>query len=107
MATATQPSQSCQFRGRSFLAFVLKPEMPVSRWMTEADTWLSRSPGFFAGKPVVLDVSGVLLTKSKMAGLIADLGARNIRVMGMLGADPTLEDPALPPALAPGRSAPV
>jgi septum site-determining protein MinC len=86
---------------------VLKPEMPVSRWMTEADTWLSRSPGFFAGKPVVLDVSGLLLTKAKMAGLIADLGARNIRVMGMLGADPALDDPALPPALSPGRSAPV
>ena len=106
MATATQPSQF-QFCGRSFLAFVLKPEMPIGRWMTEADTWLSRSPGFFAGKPIVLDVSGLLLTKSKMAGLIADLGARNIRVMGMLGADPALDDPALPPALSPGRTAPV
>jgi septum site-determining protein MinC len=106
MATATQPSQSFQFCGRSFLAFVLKPEMPIGRWMTEADTWLSRSPGFFAGKPIVLDVSGLLLTKSRMAGLIADLGARNIRVMGMLGADPALDDPALPPALSPGRSAP-
>jgi septum site-determining protein MinC len=106
MATATQPSQSFQFCGRSFLAFVLKPEMPIGRWMTEADTWLSRSPGFFAGKPIVLDVSGLLLTKSKMAGLIADLGARNIRVMGMLGADPALADPALPPVLSPGRAAP-
>ena len=46
MATATQPSQSFQFCGRSFLAFVLKPEMPIGRWMTEADTWLTRSPGF-------------------------------------------------------------
>ena len=54
MATATQPSQSFQFCGRSFLAFVLRPEIPISRWMSEADTWLSRSPGFFAGKPVVL-----------------------------------------------------
>ena len=65
MATATQPSQSFQFCGRSFLAFVLRPEIPISRWMSEADTWLSRSPGFFAGKPVVLDVSGLLLTKAK------------------------------------------
>ena len=105
MATATQPSQF-QFCGRSFLVFVLKPEMPIGRWMTEADTWLSRSPGFFAGKPIVLDVSGLLLTKSKMAGLIADLGTRNIRVMGMLGADPALDDPALPPALSTGRTAP-
>jgi septum site-determining protein MinC len=105
MAIAAQPSQSFQFCGRSFLAFVLKPELPIGRWMTEADTWLSRSPGFFAGKPVVVDVSGLAPTKPGVAELIAGLGARNIRVMGMVGADSSLNDPALPPVLSLGRSA--
>jgi septum site-determining protein MinC len=102
---AIQPSRSFRFCGRSFLAFVLMPEMPIGRWMAEADTWLSRSPGFFAGKPVVVDVSGLLLTKPKMAELIADLNARDIRVMGMLGADPSITDPGLPPVLQLGRGA--
>jgi septum site-determining protein MinC len=100
MATATQPSRSFQFCNRSFLAFVLKPETPIGRWIDGADTWLSRSPGFFAGKPVVVDVSGLMLTKPKMAKLISDLNARDICVMGILGADPSITDPALPPLLS-------
>jgi septum site-determining protein MinC len=105
MVAAAHPSRSFQLRGRTFLAFVLKPEMPIGRWIAEADTWLSRSPGFFTGKPVVVDVSKLLLTKTKMVKLIADLGARGVRVMGMLGADPSWTDADLPPALTPSRTA--
>lgn len=103
-ATTAQPSQSFTFHGRTFLAFVLKPEMPIGRWLGEADAWLSRSPGFFAAKPVVVDVSRLLLTKGKLATLVADLGSRGIRVMGLLGADPAWVDDDLPPVLAPGRA---
>ena len=103
-ATTAQPSRSFTFQGRTFLAFVLKPEMPIGRWLAEADTWLARSPGFFAAKPVVVDVSRLLLTKSKLAKLVADLGSRGIRVMGLLGADPAWVDDDLPPVLAPGRA---
>jgi septum site-determining protein MinC len=105
MVAAVHPSRSFHFQGRTFLAFVLKPEMPIAGWIDEADTWLSRSPGFFAGKPVVVDVSKLLLTKNKMVKLIADLGARGVRVMGMLGADPTWTDADLPPTLLPSRTA--
>jgi septum site-determining protein MinC len=105
MATATQPSRSFQFCNRSFLAFVLKPETPVGRWLAEADTWLSRSPRFFAGKPVVVDVSGLMLTKPKMLKLISDLNDRDIRVMGILSADPSITDPGLPPVLSAGSKA--
>jgi len=100
MTAVAQPA-SFQFCGRSFLAFVLKPKMPTSEWIAEADKWLCRSPGFFSGKPVVVDVSELLLSKDEAAGLIADLGMRNIRVMGMLGTDDRLADPALPPLLSP------
>jgi septum site-determining protein MinC len=103
-AETPQLSRSFQFQGRTFLAFVLKPEMPIGRWMAEADTWLSRSPDFFAGKPVVVDVSRLLLTKGKLAKLIADLNARGIRVMGLLGADPAWVDADLPPVLTPSRA---
>jgi septum site-determining protein MinC len=104
-ATETsQPSRAFKFHGRTFLAFVLKPEMPIGRWMAEADTWLARSPGFFAAKPVVVDVSSLLLTKSNLSKLIADLNARGMRVTGLLGADPAWIDADLPPVLTPGRA---
>jgi septum site-determining protein MinC len=99
--TAVAPATSFQFCGRSFLAFVLKPKMPIAEWIADADKWLARSPGFFSGKPVVVDVSGLLLSKDHAAELIADLGMRDIRVMGMLGIDDRLIDPALPPLLSP------
>jgi septum site-determining protein MinC len=99
-----RPSRSFQLHGLTFLAFVLKPEMPLGRWIAEADSWLSKSPGFFAGKPVVVDVSKLLLTKSKLAKLIADLSARGIRVMGMIGADPSWTDSDLPASLSPSRA---
>ena len=103
MATAPHRSRSFQLQGRTFLAFVLKPETPVGRWIEEADSWLAQSPGVFSGKPVVVDVSGLLLTKAKTAQLIADLAARGIRIMGMLGADPAWSDAGLPPILASDR----
>jgi septum site-determining protein MinC len=102
MATAPQPSSTFQVQGRSFLAFVLKPEQPTPQWLGEVDRWLSRSPSFFAGKPVVVDVFGLQFAKPDMAALIGDLKVRGIRVMGMIGAGPALNDPDLPPILSPG-----
>jgi septum site-determining protein MinC len=64
------------FRGASFMALVLKPEMPTDRWLAELDQCLSRSPEFFEGKPVLIDISGLSLTKRKFAALAAELKAR-------------------------------
>jgi septum site-determining protein MinC len=102
---AAQPGSSFRFRGRSFLALALAPELPIADWLRELDGWLRRSEGFFAGRPVVLDLSGVKLTKYDFAGLIAELEARGIRLMGIEGADPTWLGPGLPPLLKGGRTA--
>src|SRR5262249_61031990 len=102
---AAQPGPSFRFRGRSFLALALAPELPIADWLSELDGWLRRSEGFFAGRPVVLDLSGVKLTKYDFAGLIAELEARSIRLMGIEGADPTWLGPGLPPLLNGGRTA--
>src|SRR5262249_24677687 len=99
--TAVAPATSFQFCGRSFLAFVLKPKMPIAEWIAGADRWLSRSPGCFTGKPVVVDVSGLLLSKDNAAALIADLGMSDIRVMGMLGTAGGVSAPPRPPLLSP------
>jgi septum site-determining protein MinC len=104
-ATGTpQPRAKFRFRGRSFLAFALTPELPLADWLSELDRWLRQSRGFFAGRPVVLDISGAKLSKYDFAGLIAELETRGIRLMGIEGADPSWVGPGLPPLLEGGRA---
>jgi septum site-determining protein MinC len=101
------PQSRCpfRFRGRSFMAFVLAPEPPLGGWIAELDNQIQRSEGFFVGRPVVLDVSRLTLTKSDLSDLIADLRTRDIRVMGIEGADPACLGPGSPPLLKGGRPA--
>ena len=48
--------QLIRFRGRSYVAFVFTPVVPIVSWLEEIDATLARSPGFFIGRPVVLGV---------------------------------------------------
>jgi septum site-determining protein MinC len=100
---AVQPQQSIRFRGRSFLAFALTPEPPVADWLSELDKWTRNSPGFFAGKAVILDLAAVTLSESAILHLIDQLAGRGIRIMGLEGVDPSGLGPKLPPVLAGGR----
>jgi len=100
---AVQSQHSIRFRGRSFLAFTLTPAPPVADWLVELDKWIGKSPGFFAGRPVVLDLAAVQLSESAIAHLITQLSERDIRIMGLEGADPAELGPQLPPVLVGGR----
>jgi septum site-determining protein MinC len=104
---AATPRSSFRFRGRSFLALVLSPEMPVGKWLGELDGWISRSPGFFNGKPLVLDASGLTISRDDAVSLIAELSSRNIQILGIEGGDPSWTGPGLPPLLKGGRTASV
>ncbi|HEY4920554.1 MAG TPA: septum site-determining protein MinC [Xanthobacteraceae bacterium] len=101
---ARSPRHSFRFRGRNFLALVLKPEQPLAGWLGELDEWLVRSPGFFTGKPLILDLAGLGFTRDDVAGVIAELGNRAIRILGIEGADPASLDDSLPPLLTGGRT---
>jgi septum site-determining protein MinC len=94
---------SMRLRGRSYMAFALAPEPPVAEWLAELDDWLRTSAGFFAGRPVVLDLAAVKLTSSAVAHLISELADRNIRIMGLEGADADKLGPGLPPLMPGGR----
>ena len=63
-ATQQVARQQVRMRGRSYVAFVFSPVVPVVSWLAEIDVTLAKSPGFFAGKPVVLDLSAVEDRKS-------------------------------------------
>jgi len=101
----TRSRSSFRFRGRSFMAFVLAPELPIGDWLAELDGQIERSAGFFVGRPVVLDLTGLVLGKSDVASLIAELQARDVRIMGVEGTDPDCLGPGLPPLLRGGRPA--
>ncbi len=87
---------SFKFRGGSFHALVVKPEIPITAWLADVDALLVRSPGFFSGKSVVIDVSGLALTKLTFLGLLDEFGRRDIRILGVEGANPSDVDGRVP-----------
>jgi septum site-determining protein MinC len=103
-ASAAPTGQLVRMRGRSYVAFVFSPVVPIVGWLEEIDATLARSPGFFVGKPVVLDLSAVDLSQSAIAHLVASLEQRNIRVLGIEGVDAALVTTSMPPLLTGGRS---
>src|SRR5215211_8214145 len=96
--------QQVRLRGRSYVAFVFAPAVPIVDWLSEIDATLASSPGFFVGKPVVLDLSGVDLSRPAIAHLVGSLVQRNIRVLGIEGVEADRLEPNMPPLLSGGRS---
>ena len=103
-AIAKAKRQPVRMRGRSYVAFTFCPVVPIAGWLEEIDTTLARSPGFFVGKPVVLDLSAVDLSQSAIAHLVTSLEQRNIRVLGIEGVDADRVTTSMPPLLTGGRS---
>ncbi|MFI0845789.1 septum site-determining protein MinC [Mesorhizobium sp. IMUNJ 23232] len=101
--TDTRP---IRLKGRSFLALTLAPEQPFDGWLARLDDLAARSTGFFLGRPVVLDVDNLDINRSQLTELIGALTKRNVWLMGIEGARPSLLGPGMPPALRGGRAAP-
>jgi septum site-determining protein MinC len=95
--------QSFRMRGRSYVALAFCPVVPIAGWFEEIDVTLARSPEFFVGKPVVLDLSAVDLSQSAIAHLIKSLEQRNIRILGIEGVDAARLTTSMPPLLTGGR----
>jgi septum site-determining protein MinC len=96
--------RTMRFRGRSYMAFVLTPEPPIVEWLTELDKWIKSSAGYFVGRPVVVNLAGLTLSGAGIAHLVSELSARDIRIMGLEGADPDTLPSGLPPVLKGGRA---
>jgi septum site-determining protein MinC len=93
-----------RFRGRSYMAFVLTPEPPIVDWLAELDEWIKSSAGYFVGRPVVVNLSGLTLSGAGIAHLLSELTARDIRIMGLENTDPAALPSGLPPVLKGGRA---
>jgi septum site-determining protein MinC len=102
---AVEPTrQLVRLRGRSYLAFVFCPVVPIIDWLKEIDATLARSPGFFVGKPVVLDLSTLDLSGSAISHLVVSLERKSIRVLGIEGCEAARLNSSLPPLLSGGRN---
>ena len=93
--------------GRSFIAFALAPGLPVIEWLTQLDDWMRNSNGFFAGRPVILDLTSIALRRAEIEHLLSELQTRGIRIMGIEGAEPDELGPSMPPVLKGGRPVPI
>jgi septum site-determining protein MinC len=96
---------SFRLLGRSFLAFMLTPERPIKDWLLELDRRVQVSLGFFANRPLVLDLSAIGATKAEAMELVARIEDRNLRLVAVEGVNPEW----LPPRFAPmpGKIQPV
>ena len=102
-AHPVRSQQAIRFRGRSFIAFVLGPVPPLGDWLDELDKWTKTSPDFFVARFIILDLAALSLDQPEITRLIAVLGERGIRIIGLEGVDPDLTGPSLPPCLKGGR----
>ncbi len=103
MSSSALPRPNVRFRGRSFMAFVLEPQAPLDAWLERLDEMLRKSAGFFSGRPVILDVSGLEVSREAIRAAVEALQTRSIRILGLEGADEALVDLTLPPLLNNGR----
>jgi septum site-determining protein MinC len=83
---------------------MLTPEAPIYDWLSVLNCWISRAPGYFVGKPVILDLSAVTLSNSAIVQLLCELQAQGIRIIGLEGVDPHEVGSDLPPVLTGGRT---
>lgn len=103
MTKVLTDARSIRIKGRSFLAVVLSPDLPLDKWLTRLDELASRSAGFFLGRPVVLDVTDLDIDRGQLKELLTAFADRNVSIMGIEGARPSLLGPGMPPALKGGR----
>ena len=64
-----------------------------------------KSPGYFVGRPIILDVAALPLDKDGLATLIADLSERDIRIMGVEGTKASWLGLGMPPLVSGSRAA--
>jgi septum site-determining protein MinC len=87
------------------MALLFAPEPPLEEWFAELDQWSKKSPGYFVGRPIILDVSALPLDKEGLTKLISDLAERDIRIMGIEGTKASWLGLGMPPLVSASRAA--
>ncbi len=74
------------------MAVVLQPVPPIEDWLAALDAQRARSPSFFHQRPVIVDLSGLPSEGAPLTELVARLESREIRIIGVEGADSAWTD---------------
>ena len=88
------------------MALVLTPAPGLRDWLTALDEQMTRSPGFFDGRAVILDLTLLPPDEPEMSGLMGALTVRGVNIVGTEGAHPAwtgLGVPSLPATARPLR----
>lgn len=107
--TSSLPTPLIRLRGRSIMALVLAPEVPLPAWLAALDLQMERSPNFFDARPVVMDLGAIPREQQGVAEFLQLLEQRGIRIIGTEGAHPSWPGieawgRPLPANARPGRS---
>jgi septum site-determining protein MinC len=79
-----------RIRGRSFMAMVVTPAFPFGDWFAALDRQLAGAPGFFADRPMVVDLGDVLdgVGQDSLPLVLEGLAARGLKIAGVEGVRP-------------------
>jgi septum site-determining protein MinC len=89
--TTPETKPLIRLRGRSIMALVLAPEVPLDNWLSALDAQMERSPNFFDARPVVVDLGSVPREQPGVAQFLQLLEKRGIRIIGTESAHPAWE----------------
>lgn len=106
--TTAETKPLIRLRGRSIMALVLAPELPLDNWLNALDAQMERSPNFFDARPVVIDLGGIPQEQQGVVKFLQLLEQRGIRIIGTEGAHPSWDGieawgRPLPASSKPGR----
>jgi septum site-determining protein MinC len=106
--TSSETKPLIRLRGRSIMALVLAPEVPLTDWLSALDAQMERSPNFFDARPVVVDLGSIPREQRGVSQFLQMLEQRGIRIIGTEGAHPSWEGieawgRPLPVSARPGR----
>lgn len=107
--TSSETKPLIRLRGRSIMALVLAPEVPLNDWLNALDAQMERSPNFFDARPVVVDLGSIPREQHGVAHFLQLLEQRGIRIIGTESAHPSWEGieawgRPLPVSAKPGRA---
>ena len=90
MPTETLTLPTIVIRGRSFMALIISPELPLGNWFSVLDQQMQRSAGFFTDRPVIANLAGALGAEEGLEAVLDALDERSLRVIGIEGIDPEM-----------------
>jgi len=90
------------------MALVLAPELPLNDWLSALDAQIARSPSFFDGRPVVVDLGAFPPDSQGVAEFLQLLEDKGIHIIGTEGAHPSWDGvrrwgKPMPASARPGR----